>query len=118
MRGARLVDHSLVEVWIEVSSQRLDGCDPAVAQGIEPLLWDYLDAFSQRVRLRRRRLQGALEVVQNRQELRKDVALDVVGEIAAFAVDALAIVVEFGGRAEKAVLQRVLLAAQFLERVG
>ena len=82
------------------------------------LLVDQLDALAEWLCVRGRRLNRALEVVHDRQKLGQDVRLHVVGQLAAFALDSLAVVVEFGGRAEQTVLERVLLAAEFLERIG
>jgi hypothetical protein len=67
---------------------------------------------------RRRRLQRALEVVDDRQEAGQHVGADVVGELAALALHALAVVVELGGRAQQPFLQRVALPARGLEAVG
>ena len=71
LRGARagLVDHRLVEVRIEVGAERLDGRDAALAQQVEHLLVDQLDALAKRVGLGRGRLQRALEVVDDRQQI-------------------------------------------------
>ena len=112
------MDDCLVEVRIEVGAERVDRGHPALAQEVQHLLVDQLDALAQRVGVRGRRLQGALEVVHDRENLGQDVRLRVVGKVAPFAVDPLAVVVELGRRAEQAVLQRVLFAPQFLERVG
>ena len=50
--GLGLVDHGLVEVWIEVCAERLDRSDAAFAQEIEHLLVDQLDALRSGSRIR------------------------------------------------------------------
>ena len=59
-----------------------------------------------------RRLERALEVVDDRQQILDGVSRGGVGLVAALAIDALAIVVELGRRPQQAILQRVLLAPQ------
>ena len=60
------------------------------------------------------RLQRALEVVDDRQQVGEDVGAGVLGQLAAFAFDALAVVVELGRGPQQPVLQRILFAAQRL----
>ncbi len=47
-----------------------------------------------------------------------DVGAGVLGQLAALAIDPLAVVVELGGGPQQAILQRVLFAPQRVERVG
>ena len=59
-----------------------------------------------------RRLERALEVVDDRQQILDGVSLGGVRLVAALAFDALAVVVELGRRSQQAILERFLLAAQ------
>ncbi len=58
-----------------------------------------------------RRLQRALEVVDDRQQLEQHVGGGVLRQLAALALDPLAVVVEVRGRAEELLLQRVAFAS-------
>ena len=102
-------------VRIELGADGLDRLDAALAQQVQHLLVDQLDALAVRVGIAAgRRLQRALEVVDDRQQLVERSATARIRLVAPLAFDALAIVVEFGGGAQQPVLQRVLLAAQLV----
>ena len=90
-----------MEVRIEVGAERFDGGDSALTQEVDASACGSTPRLCEASRsLGRGRLQRALEVVHNRKDLGQDVRLHVVGEIAAFAFDPLAIVVELGSRPE------------------
>ena len=70
MVGAGFLDDRLVEARIEVGADGLDRLDAALAQQLQHLAMNQLDAFAERVGVAAgRRLQRALEVVDDRQQL-------------------------------------------------
>jgi hypothetical protein len=75
-----------------------------------------LDTFSKCIDVAAaRRLQRALEVIDDRQKIAECVRRERLGPFAPIALDPLAVVVELGRRAKQAVLERVFFAAQRLE---
>jgi hypothetical protein len=103
---------------IEQLPNHLEGFDSAALERVMQLPTDQLDAVTQYGHALsggpsfNGRRQRAFEIVDDRQELANHVGRDVLGEIAAFAVRALPIVVEFGRRAEEAVAEFVAFACE------
>ena len=110
---ARLVNHGLVHVRVEVGAERVDQRDAALAQQVEHLLVDQLDAACDCLGVTAgRRLQRTLEVVDDWQQLEQHVGGCVLRQLAALALDPLAVVVEVRDRAEELLLQRVAFLLQ------
>ena len=108
-----------MDVRIEVGAQRVDRADAAFLQFRMQFGVNELDAFAVRVRLRPGlHRQRAIEVVDDRQQRVKEIDDRIVGLLAPLAIDALAVVVELGGRAQPLVVEIVALAAHFRDRVG
>ena len=97
-----------MDVRVEIGAERLDRRDAALAQQVEQLPVDQLDARAV-ARERggrigcRRRGERALEVVDERQHVLQQLGRGVLGQLAALAIDALAVVVELGRRAQQPV---------------
>ena len=64
---------------------------------------------------RRRRVEGAIEIVDDRQQIADHVRGRPFDHLLAIAIDALAEVVELGGLAEQAIVE---IVAFFLQRIG
>ena len=119
---AGFVRHRLVQVRVEVGSDRLDGRHAAPRHDVEQLLVNDLDPAAVGVSILRIRGQGALEIVDDRQQVAEQIAGRLLDQLAPVALGALSIVVELGGEPQQAIVVRVALAGDLIElrtdRVG
>ena len=107
-----------MHVRIEVRPDRRDRGDPATRQQVVQLLVDDLDAGA--VGLGAGAgigAQRALEVVHDRQQVLEHRRGRALAGLAALALDALAVVVELGRRAQQAIVELVTLLLERGERV-
>ncbi len=104
-----------MEVRIEVGAERLDRSDTALAQRFHQLLVDQLDAAPDRLGRFGPRvgLEGALHVVDEREELFQQIRRRSLRQLNALALGALAVVVELGRLAQEPVVVLVPLLFQF-----
>ena len=118
MLAAEFVHHRLVEARVEVGAHRPDRLHATLAEQLLHLQVDQLDALSIDLGVAAvTRVERALQVVDDGQELLDRVDDRGIGLVAPLAIDALAIVVEFGRSSQEAVLECVFLAAQLRNRV-
>ncbi len=113
----RLVSDRLMKVRIEIGPERLDRLDAALAQDVEELAMDELDALAIGFRAVGAGigLQRPFEIVDERKEITDDVGRDRFGCALTVAFYALAVIVEFGRLAEQPI---VIVVALLLELVG
>ncbi len=113
MIGAAFLGDRLVITGIELRADGVDRLHAALAQQFDHLLMNEFDALPEPLGLgARRRLQGALEVVDDGQQVADRIRGRRFSLLASVAVNTLAVIVELGGCAKQAVLQSVFLALQ------
>ena len=108
-----------MQVRIEVGAERLDGSDAALLEQFRELALNQFEAGLERLRFRRRRRrEGAIEIVDDRQQIADHVGRRPFDHVLAIAIDALAEVVELGGLAQQAIVadRRVPSAARAAAR--
>ena len=124
MRVARFARHGLMDMRIEIGAERLDRRDALLPQQFQELTADQLDAGAIRGQRRGRivgvlrirgRAERALEIVEQRQDVEEQIRVGEFAQLAAFLLDAAAVVIELGALAEQQVLELVALGAQLVE---
>jgi len=107
-----------MQVWIEVGAERFDRPHASLSQDVVQLRVDQLDALLVcRVTSAGVNRQGAVEIVDDQQQLLQEIGDPLVGEFAAFALDTFAVIVELGRFPQPSILVVVALALKFGRRV-
>ena len=110
-----LVRHRLVEGRVEVGSDRLDGRHAALRHDVEQLPVNDLDPAAVGVSIRGVRVQGPLEIVDDRQQVAEQIAGRLLDQLAPLAFGAFSIVVELGRDPQQTLVVRVALADDVVE---
>jgi len=114
------VGYRLMDMRVEVGADGLDRGDPASAEQREQLLMDELDTSAIRVQLSRPFIdrERPFQIVDEWQDVANQIGGGDIGLPPAFSLDALPVIVEFGGLAQQQVVVFVTLAPNFLRVLG